>query len=54
MGDVGDEAVLRNVVGHVGAAQVVDQLEVEPGPADLGEEHVVEAIAEAGQELTHY
>ena len=54
MSDVSDEAVLGYVVGHVGSAQVIDQLEVEPGPADLGEEHVVEAIAEAGQELTHY
>ena len=52
--DVGDEAVLRDVVRHVGPAQVVDQLEVEPGPADLGEEHVVEAVAEAGQELARH
>lgn len=54
MSDISDEALLRDVVGHVGAAQVVDQLEVEPGPADLREEHVVEAVAEAGQELTHH
>ena len=44
IGDVSDEAVLCNVVRHVGPAKVIDQLQVEPGPAELGEEHVVEAV----------
>ena len=42
--DVSYEAVLCDVVGHIGPAQVIDQLEVKPGPANLSEEHVVEAV----------
>ena len=52
IGDVGDEAVLSNVVGDIGTTDIIDQLEVEEVPADLGEEPVVDAIGDTGQELT--
>ena len=51
-GDVSHEAVDSEVVGYVGAAQLVDELQVEELPGNVTKEDVVDKVTETGHELS--
>ena len=51
LGDVDDVAVLHHVVRNVAPAQVIHQLQVQPPPAQRLHQPVVQAQAEALQQL---